>query len=114
MRHVPGGKRCGVPSKLETVRWQVPNWEASASEKIGWIEECISEGEGYLSGSSAYRNLNRNLRVFDGVFNDKTKSTLVTNQLKYNIRKFCETLAEVREIAGFSSDVPAYKANVFI
>jgi hypothetical protein len=48
--------------------------------------------------------------VFDGVFNDKTKSTLVTNQLKYNIRKFCETLAEVREIAGFSSDVPAYKA----
>jgi hypothetical protein len=98
-----------VPSELETVRWQVPNWEASASEKIGWVENCIAEGEGYLSGQKCYQNLNKNLAVFDAVFKDKTKSGLVTNQLKYNVRKFCETLAEVREIAGFSSDVPAYK-----
>jgi hypothetical protein len=49
------------------------------------------------------------MRIFDGIFRDKTKSSLVTNQLKYNIRKFCETLAEVREIAGFSSDIPTFK-----
>ena len=29
--------------------------------------------------------------------------------MKYDIRKFCETLAEVREIAGYGSDIPAYK-----
>ena len=93
----------------ETIRWQAPNWEASPSEKIAWIEEQIREGEGYLSNQPSYTNLARNMRIFDGIFRDKTKSSLVTNQLKYNIRKFCETLAEVREIAGFSSDIPTFK-----
>ena len=98
-----------MPDQVETVRWQVPPWEASQSEKIAWVEEQIREGEGYLSGQKCYQNLNQNLRVFDGIFKDKSKSTLVTNQLKYNINKFCTTLAEVREIAAYGSDVPAYK-----
>lgn len=70
----------------------------------------ISEGEGYLQNQDCYKNLGVNMRVFDAIFRDKTKSTLITNSLKYNIRKFCETLAEVREIAAYSSDVPGYKA----
>ena len=94
---------------METISWQCPPWEALPSQKVAWVENTIKEGEGYLEGQSCYRDLNKNLRVFDAIFKDKTKSLLVTNQLKYNIRKFCETLAEVREIAGFSSDVPAYK-----
>ena len=98
-----------MPPEIERVQWQCPRWESPASEKVAWVEECIGEGEGYLSGQACYRDLNKNLRVFDAIFRDKSKSTLVTNQLKYNVRKFCETLAEVREIAGFSSDVPAYK-----
>lgn len=69
----------------------------------------ISEGEGFLGGQSCYRNLAANLRIFDAIFKDKTKSQLVTNKLKYNIRKFCETLAQVREIAGYGSDHPAFK-----
>ena len=93
----------------DTVRWQIPPWEASQSEKIAWIESQIEEGEGYLSGMKAYRDFNRNLRVFDGIFKDKSKSTLVTNQLRYNVTKFCTTLAEVREIATFGSDLPNYK-----
>jgi hypothetical protein len=100
----------GPTAETETVSWKVPDWEAPASVKIAWVENAIKEGEGYLSGQKCYQNLNANLRVFDAIFKDKTKSSLITNSLKYNIRKFCETLAEVREIAGFSSDVPAYKA----
>jgi hypothetical protein len=49
------------------------------------------------------------MAVFNGVFNDKTKSTLATNFLKYNIRKFVETISEVREIALFGSDATQYK-----
>ncbi len=105
----PGGKRCGVPPEIETISWQAPPFESSSEKKIAWIEEMIREGEGFLSGQACYKNLGANLRVFDAIFRDKSKSTLCTNQLKYNIRKFCETLAEVREIAGFGSDVPAYK-----
>ena len=98
-----------MPDTLETVRWQVPNWEASETEKIAWVEEQIKEGEGYLSGMRAYQDLTKNLRVFDAIFKDKSKSSLITNQLKYNINKFCTTLAEVREIASYGSDIPVYK-----
>ena len=98
-----------MAADVERIAWQVPPFEASASTKIGWIEEMIREGEGYLSNQPSYTNLARNMRIFDGIFKDKCKSSLVTNSLKYNIRKFCETLAEVREIAGFSSDIPTFK-----
>ena len=71
----------------------------------------IQEGEGFLENQTCYKNLSQNLRIFDAILKaDKTKSTLVTNELKYDIRKFCETLAEVREIAAFGSDHPAYKS----
>ena len=69
----------------------------------------IREGEGYLSGMKAYQDFNKNLRVFDGIFRDKSKSSLVTNQLRYNVTKFVTTLSEVREIATFGSDLPNYK-----
>src|SRR5208337_2543137 len=95
--------------ELQTVNWQVPRFESSPSTRVGWVEEQIQEGEGFLEGQSCYRNLGANLRVFDAVFRDKSRSSLITNELKYDIRKFCETLAEVREIAGYGSDFPAYK-----
>lgn len=94
---------------LETVMWQVPPFEARPSEKIGWVETQIQEAEGYLQGQKSYKNLASNLRVFDGIFKDKSKSLLVTNELRYSINKFTTTLAEVREIATYGSDIPAYK-----
>lgn len=98
-----------MPPDLDTVQWQVPPFSSTANYRTGWVEEVIREGEGFLEGQVCYKELGRNLRVFDALFRDKTKSTLLTNQLKYNIRKFCETLAEVREIAAYGSDFPAYK-----
>lgn len=95
--------------ELETTQWQVPKFESTSSARVGWVDEQIEEGEGFLEGQSCYKNLAANMRVFDGVFRDHSRSTLITNELKYDIRKFCETLAEVREIAGYGSDIPAYK-----
>lgn len=95
--------------QLETVQWQVPKFESSPSTRVGWVEEQIEEGEGFLEGHASYKNLATNLRIFDAIFRDKSRSNLVTNELKYDIRKFCETLAEVREIAGYASDIPAFK-----
>lgn len=98
-----------MPPEVETTQWQVPNFETSPQVRFAWVDECIKEGEGFLESQQCYKELGRNLRVFDALFKDKSKSTLITNQLKYNVRKFCETLAEVREIAEFASDVPGYK-----
>lgn len=93
----------------ETVQWQAPPFEASNSRKIGWIESQIQEAEGWMEGQKAYKNLASNLRVFNGIFKDKAKSQLVTNGLRYAVTKFVTTLAEVREIASYGSDVPSYK-----
>lgn len=96
--------------KVDTVRWQCPPFESSPESRVSWVEDMIQEGEGFLENQSCYKNLSESLRIFDAVVRaDKTKSTLLTNELKYDIRKFCETLAEVREIAGYGSDHPAYK-----
>jgi hypothetical protein len=106
----PGGKRCGVfLDHVETVSWQAPPFEAPSSTKIGWIEDMLSESEGWLSGQKSYKNLASNLAVFNGLFKDKAKSVLVTNGLRYAATKFVTTLAEVREIAAYGSDVKAYK-----
>jgi hypothetical protein len=93
----------------ETIQWQAPRFESSPSAVFGWVEEQIQEGEGFLDGQPCYNEFQSNLRVFNALFKDNTKSRLVTNELKYDIRKFCETLAQVREIAGYGSDNPAFK-----
>lgn len=100
------GTRTGVP---ETTNWQCPPFESSPSVRADWVEEQIREGEGWLENQRCYKELGANMRIFDALFRDKTKSSLITNELKYDIRKFCETLAEVREIAGYGSDNPSYK-----
>lgn len=90
--------------------WQVPVFEAEPSRRLGYIEEQIQEGEGLMSYLPCYKNLAKNMQIFDGVFNDKSRSTLNSNFLKYNIRKFVETISDVREIGLFGSDAPQYKA----
>ncbi len=90
--------------------WQVPPFEAAADERMGWIEEQIQEGEAWLEGQTSYKDFSKNLKIFNALFADKTKSTLVSNGLKYNIRKFVETISEVREIGSYSSDAVQYKA----
>lgn len=92
-----------------TTSWQVPPFEYSASHCCGYVEEAIQEGEGYLSGQKSFLNLGKNMRLFEGIFTDKVQSTLFTNFIKYNIRKFVETISDVREIGIVGSDAPQYK-----
>jgi hypothetical protein len=89
--------------------WQVPKFESTPEDRFGYIQEAIQEGEGYLSGQRSYKNLPDNMKLFDSIFNDKTISTLVSNFLRYNIRKFVETISDIREIGTFGSDAPQYR-----
>ena len=92
-----------------TYEWQVPKFEADPERRLGWVEEQIQESEGFLSDQRSYKNLSQSMRIFDGIFNDKSKSTLNSNTLKYNIRKFVETISNVREIGSFGSDAVQFK-----
>ncbi|PWT73821.1 MAG: hypothetical protein C5B60_07670 [Chloroflexi bacterium] len=93
----------------DTYEWQVPRFEADAQKRLAWVEEQIQEAEGFLSTQKAYQNLSQSMRIFDGIFNDKSKSTLNSNTLKYNIRKFVETISNVREIGTYGSDAVQFK-----
>lgn len=93
----------------EATTWQPPPFEAAAVKRAGYIEEQIQEGEGFLSGQRTYKNFGRSIQLFNGIFNDKTTSTLVSNFLKFNIRKFVETLSEIREIGTYGSDAVQFK-----
>lgn len=94
---------------FDRTSWSAPPFESHPSVVFGFVEEQIQEGEGFLEGQRCYQEYNANLRVFNATFKDNSKSRLVTNELKYDIRKFCETLAQVREIAAYGSDVPGFK-----
>ena len=87
-------------TKEPRIDWQVPPFTAPADERLAWIESQIQEGEGWLSNQKAYKELPRNIQIFDAVFKDNTKSTLVSNNLKYNLKKFVETVSDVREIGS--------------
>jgi hypothetical protein len=89
--------------------WQVPPFDAPPDKKMGWIEEQLEEGEGWLSNQRAYKDLAKNIKIFDALFDDQVKSSLVSNELKYNLRKFIETISEVREIGSYSSDAKQFK-----
>ena len=96
-------------AELLKMNWQVPRFEAPAEERAAWVEEQLGEGEGWLENQRSYKDLARNLKVFDGIIDDGTSSSLVTNGLKYDIRKFIETISEVREIGSYSTDAVQYK-----
>jgi hypothetical protein len=99
-----------VKDKNIATSWQVPPFSAPADERMAWIEEQLEEGEGWLQNQRAYKDLAKNIKIFDALFDDKTKSTLVSNEMKYNIRKFIETISEVREIGSYSSDAKQFKS----
>lgn len=89
--------------------WQAPEFTAPADERFKWVEEQIQEGEGFLESQTAYKNISKNIQIFDAVFSDKTRSTLISNGLKYDLRKFVETISEVREIGSYASDAAQFK-----
>jgi hypothetical protein len=98
-----------VSRKEPNFDWQAPPFTAPEDERLAWIEGQIQEGEGWLSNQRAYQDLPRNIQIFDAVFRDNTKSTLLSNNLKYNIKKFVETVSDVREIGSYTSDAKQWK-----
>jgi hypothetical protein len=97
-------------SDLEHMNWQVPRFETPAQDRAAWVEEQLQEGEGWLEDQRSYKDLSRNLQIFDGIIDDGVASSLISNGLKYDIRKFIETISDVREIGSYSSDAAQYKS----
>lgn len=97
-------------NNADSIYWQPPPFEAPAEKRLGYVEEQIQEGEGWLQAQRVYKHFPRAMKLFNGIFQDDTNSTLFSNFLRFNIRKFVETISDVREIGTFGSDAKQYKA----
>lgn len=97
-------------SEADKTHWQPPPFEADPEKRLGYLEEQIEEGEGVMSQQRVFKNFSKSMALFNGIFTDRSTSTLASNFLKFNIRKFVEVLSEIREIGTFGSDAKQYKS----
>lgn len=93
------------PSKL--LDWQVPPFEADPARRQDWITEQIQEGENWLESQNV-NSSEGNLALLSAAGTEKLKS----NSLKSDIRKFVETISDIREIATYGSGAEQFKSIV--
>ena len=93
------------PSKLTD--WQVPDFEASPLRRQDWVVEQIQEGEQWVDSQNISAS-ESNLGLLSASGGERLKS----NSLKSNIRKFVETISDIREIATYGSGADQFKSVV--
>lgn len=87
--------------------WQVPNFEASPEIRQNWVIEQCQEGETWVE-SQNISSSEANLALLSAAGTEKLKS----NSLKSDIRKFVETISDIREIATYGSGAEQFKSIV--
>lgn len=88
--------------------WQAPVFEADASERQGWVEGQINDGDAWWQSQSVAADADANVRLLGCTGPYKLK----TNNLKSDIRKFVETISDIREIATLGSGAEQFKEQV--
>lgn len=80
----------------QTLRdWQVPLREASDQKRNGWVIEQIEDGSSWWRSQETTQNIEANLRLLSS---NTGPQKLKSNNVKADIRKFVETISDVREI----------------
>src|SRR5271157_347656 len=88
--------------------WQVKPFESDAAECQSWVEEQIQDGDNWWQSQAVAKNAEANLQLLSADGPQKLKS----NNLKSDIRKFVETIADIREIATLGSGSEQFKSMV--
>src|SRR6266436_5216022 len=95
------------PAMAEQERhdWQVPNFEADPAKRQDWIESQIQDGEKWwesqeASGSEKYLDL---------LSARGPEQAIKSNTLKSDIRKFVETISDIREIGTFGTGAEQFR-----
>lgn len=86
--------------------WQVPPFEADPKRRQDWVLEQVQDGEQWVD-SSDISSSEANLALLRAS-GDRLKS----NSLKSNVRKFVETISDIREIATYGTGAEQFKTPV--
>src|SRR6202043_2493787 len=87
--------------------WQVPVFESDPARRQDWGTEQVSEGEAWVE-SYRISDSEANLSLLSAAGTEKLKS----NSLKSDLRKFVETISDVREIATYGTGADQFKSVV--
>lgn len=80
------------------LEWQCPALESSAKKRQGWVEEAVQEGEKWWESQPAADS-----EQFLNLLSCKGTERLKSNSLKIDVRKFVETISDIREIATYGA-----------
>jgi hypothetical protein len=94
-----------VDDVLKFKDWQCPAFEEDPAKRQGWIDEQISDGDNWWNSQAAAANADANVRLLSCDGPQKLKS----NSLKSDIRKFVETISDIREIGTLGSGAEQFK-----
>ena len=94
-------------SEEKLTDWQVPTFETDPNRRQDWVEEQIQEGEKWWESQPAASS-EEHLKLLSAKGPEKLKS----NGLKSDIRKFVETISDIKEIATFGSGAEQFKEMV--
>ena len=87
--------------------WQVPVFESDPLVRQNWVTEQIQEGETWVESQNVSSS-ETNLALLSAAGTEKLKS----NSLKSDIRKFVETISDIREIATYGTGAEQFKSIV--
>lgn len=76
--------------------WQVPKLEESPQRRQDWVEEAVQEGETWWDHQPAAQS-----ERFLDLLSCKGEEKLKSNSVKSDVRKFVETISDIREIATY-------------
>lgn len=96
-----------TPTDEELLSWQAPAFEEPVAKRMDWVENSIQEGERWWDSQIASQS-ERDL----GLFSARGPECLRTNNLKSDVRKFVETISDIREIATYGTNAEQMKETV--
>src|ERR1035438_1721911 len=98
-------------SRENIQRWQPPDRLAPGRKIVGWVDEILSDGEGWLESQPFWSDLDKAedlIRGKETVQADQNRSDLTSNRLKRILREIVAAISDVRYPDVWSSDNKAF------
>ena len=92
-------------------RWQPPDRLAPGQKIVGWTNEIIQDGEGWLESQPFWSDLNKAENLIRGketLKADENRSSLTSNRLKRILREMVAAISDVRYPDVWTSDNKAF------
>lgn len=99
-----------------TTTYEAPIRSADEKTRLAYVLACVREGETYLQGQRAYKDIDRAVDLLNGDDEEEARradgsqlSRVKVNKLKRAIRECIATLSNIRPLYGYKSDNPQYE-----